>query len=371
MKIALFNYSSSGLFHYSTSLVNALVELDEVSKIVFFTSKENNTDLINPHRKLTVIAQEAPHSLLPLLCWCLNPIKQRQTKNILRELKPDIVHINDTFPVYLLHYFTLRKYPVIFTQHDPSIHAGDSHSLPTRLIQKYLQKISTKVLVHSDTLKKDLMKNFKIDSDKIAVIPMGNFSILLKNKKRNITAIPRSILFFGRIVDYKGLDVLLNSLVILQEENKAFHLIIAGPGDITKYQDALRKIKHKTIDNYFIPEEKVYSYFKKSEIIVLPYKEATQSAVVALALSAGTPIIATRVGALPEVLLDGTNSLLVEPNNPVALKEKIIKLLGNKPQQQQLRQGGFKTISNDLSWEKISHIHSKLYQEIYEQNSSI
>lgn len=371
MKIALFNYSSSGLFHYSASLINALVGLEEVSQIIFFTSKENNTDLINPHRKLTVIAQEAPHSLFPLLRWCLNPRKQRQTKQALHDLRPDIIHINDTFPVYFFHYFTLKKYSIVFTQHDPSIHVGDSYSLPTQLIQKYLQKISTKVLVHGGILKKDLMKNFKIDSDKITIIPMGNFSILLTSNIENDIKIPRSILFFGRIVDYKGLDVLLESLLMLQEEKQIFHFTIAGPGDLTRYQNLLRNIKHKTIDNYFIPEKKVRSYFGKSEMVVLPYREATQSAVVALALAAGTPIIATRVGALPEVLIDGVNSLLVEPNNPMALKNKIIKLLNNKPLQEKLIRGGNKTISNDLSWEKIAHIHSMIYQEIYEQNSSI
>lgn len=362
MKIALFNYSSSGLFHYAASLVNALAQQEKVTKIIFFTSKANDIRLITDSPKVRSVVQDAPHKLIPLMRWCCNVREQREIRRIVAQFQPDVIHILDTFPVYLLHHSLLRRYPIVVTQHDPVVHNGDAYRLPTESIHRYLQRLSRRVVVHGNTLKASLEKQGAVPPEKITVIPLGNFSILLKTNNTQ-PRIPHSLLFFGRIADYKGLDTLLKSLLLLQAEGVPFHLIVAGPGDLSKYQASLNLIKEKTIANYYIPDSEVSKYIARSEIMVLPYHEATQSAAAALGLAAGMPIIASRVGALPEVLIDSYNSLLVDPHNVEDLKEKIKLLLENQALRQRLASGARVTAKEQLSWETTSGQYMNVYND--------
>lgn len=361
MKIVIINYSSSGLFHHACSLVNSLTRLNKVQAILFITSKKNNLALINQHKKITVLAQDTPHKLIPFLLWCINPNEQFNFRHHIKKFQPDIIHILDVYPIYFLHYHLLKKHQVVFTQHDPLVHTGDPYGTTVKLIQSYLQHISKKVIVHGQTLKKELKKHYKIDNKKISIIHLGDNSILLRYPPQG-KKIPRSILFFGRISHYKGLDILLNSLISLAEENISFHLTIAGHGNLKKYHSQLNKITNIKIINKKILDKDVSTYFHQNEIIVLPYREATQSGIISLALSAKIAIIATKVGAFPEILTDGYNSLLIPPNNPSELQAAIKKLLNNKDLRRQLITGGIRTVKKRLNW----HVTVKKYYAVYQ-----
>jgi glycosyltransferase involved in cell wall biosynthesis len=360
MKIAIINYSSSGLFHYACSLVNSLAKLNNIQEILFITSNKNDLSLIDNNQKIKVLAQKTPHKLISFLLWCINPNEQFLFRKRLKQFQPDVIHILDVYPVYLLHHFLLKKYHIVFTQHDPTVHTGDSYSLIIKFIHFYLQKISKKVIVHGETLKRDLKKQSTIPNHKIATVPFGDLSLLLRYPPHG-NKIPHSILFFGRISHYKGLDVLLNSLILLQKENINFSLTIAGHGNLNDYYKKVKNIKNINIINKKIPDKDVSTFFHQHEMIVLPYREATQSGVIALALPAKIPIVATRVGAFPEVLINNYNSLLVPPNNPHQLSLAIKKLLGNKALREKLIVGEKETIKNRINW----NISARKYYDIY------
>lgn len=354
MKIALFNYSSSGLFHYACSLANSLIELKQSPSVYFFTSKRNKLSLLKQSPRLSIIASSAPHgSIRSLLRWAIDIPEHLNNVSQLGLIQPDIIHFTDVYPVYPLYRSALAVAPKILTLHDPITHTGERWALPTRLIQRYLISQSKRVIIHSEKLKRGF--------DKASVIPMGDFSILGRNDEQ--TKIPRSILFFGRIAYYKGLDTLLESLLMLQNGGSTFHLVIAGAGDLRKYQSLIDKIHTKSVLNYYIAEEDVGDIFNSCELIVLPYHEATQSAVAMLALSAGVPIIATKVGALPDILRDRENSLLIEPRNPANLMKAINELLNDHNLQRQLVSNGFETVKS-ASWPIIAAKHYDLYQSV-------
>ena len=109
-------------------------------------------------------------------------------------------------------------------------------------------------------------------------------------------------MFFGLIREYKGLDILLKAMNLLNDQ---YQLIIAGEcyGDFKKYQDIIDTLHNKTnikVLEEYIPDEMVSTLFSASDILVLPYRDATQSGVVAVAYQMETPLIATNVGALGE-----------------------------------------------------------------------
>lgn len=128
------------------------------------------------------------------------------------------------------------------------------------------------------------------------------------------------ILFFGFIRDYKGLDLLLKSYAKLSIKNKSIKLIVAGEfyTDSKPYFDL---IKINQLDefvimhNNFIPDEKVADYFCASDIVVQPYKNATQSGVTQIAYHFNKPMIVTDVGGLAEIIPDGKVGYVVKPDS--------------------------------------------------------
>jgi glycosyltransferase involved in cell wall biosynthesis len=153
-------------------------------------------------------------------------------------------------------------------------------------------------------------------------------------------------------------------LISLEKEKTLFHLTIAGYGNLSKYHSQLNKITNLKIINKKIPDEDVSTYFYQNEIIVLPYREATQSGIISLALSAKIAIIATKVGAFPEILTNRYNSLLVPPNNQLKLQAAIKKLLSNKDLRHKLTVNGSKTIKKHISWNIIVKKYYAVYKLI-------
>jgi len=101
-----------------------------------------------------------------------------------------------------------------------------------------------------------------------------------------------------------------------------------------------------------------------STLIALPYKEASQSGVMSIAMPAGLPIVATRVGSLPEILIDKKNSLLVSPKDPSALAEAIKQLLQDQALRQKLITGAQQTVLEKISWTICAGQYYRLYQSI-------
>ncbi|MFH1353945.1 MAG: glycosyltransferase family 4 protein [bacterium] len=363
MKIAIFNYSSSGLFHYASCLVNTLARTTD-AKILFLTSSYNNLDLIEPHPRVRILAQKVPHHLPGFFRWLANPREQLCIFRAIRKFDPDVIHITDSHAVYVPHQWWLKRYRIIFTQHDPVSHQGDVYRFSSRIIHHTQQRLAHRIVAHGEFIKKTLIEKKGVTPDKIFIIPHGDYSFYLRWRKKDIRPVPNSVLFFGRIVDYKGLDTLLESLIQLQNQSIPVSLILAGNGNLTKYQSLLKQVKNKIIDNRTIPDSEVIKYFQMSTILALPYREASQSGIISIAMPAGLPIIATKVGSLSEILADRKNSLLVEPNNPSALAKAIKQLLQDKHLRESLVAGARQTVSEKTSWPICARQYYQLYQSV-------
>lgn len=114
----------------------------------------------------------------------------------------------------------------------------------------------------------------------------------------------KNILFFGLIRDYKGLDILIESMNYLDED---YQLIIAGEsyGDFRKYQRLIDESKLSNnifVYERYIADDDVAVFFSAADILALPYRTATQSGVIAISYQMETPMVATEVGALGDTL---------------------------------------------------------------------
>jgi glycosyltransferase involved in cell wall biosynthesis len=171
----------------------------------------------------------------------------------------------------------------------------------------------------------------------------------------NIPSSKKYVLFFGLIRDYKGLDVLIESISNLSDE---YHLIIAGEcyGSFELYNDLINKNNLSNRITYidrFIPDNEVNRIFSIADVCVLPYKSATQSGVTAVALHFDVPVISTKVGGLNEYVLHEKTGLLVEPNNSDKLAESI-QLYFDDDLESKFK-AEMTDLKQKLSWENFSY----------------
>lgn len=139
----------------------------------------------------------------------------------------------------------------------------------------------------------------------------------------------RTILFFGKVRKYKGLDSLLAAMPNVLSKIDCELLVVGEFYDsIDKYQQLVCKLGIENsvrFDNRYVPNEEVPAIFARADVLVLPYISATQSAVARIALSTGLPIIASRTGGLSEAVIEGFNGMLFPPGDSSALADKIVE----------------------------------------------
>jgi len=124
-------------------------------------------------------------------------------------------------------------------------------------------------------------------------------------------------LFFGFIRDYKGLDLLLKAFALMKDID--IELIVAGEfyGESQPYFDMIDDLgigDRVHMFNDYIPDNQVNNYFCAADLVVQPYKSATQSGVTQIAFHFEKPMVVTNVGGLPEIVPDGKIGFVVEPD---------------------------------------------------------
>src|SRR5690606_3346166 len=133
---------------------------------------------------------------------------------------------------------------------------------------------------------------------------------------------PLELLFFGFVRPYKGLDTLLHAMTLLRDTG-VFRSVV---GEFWRGAAEARRMIHahglssrvERVSRY-VPDEEAAQYFSRSDVVVLPYHSATGSGVIPLAYHYGKPVIATQVGGLPDVVVDGDTGLLVEARSAADL----------------------------------------------------
>jgi glycosyltransferase involved in cell wall biosynthesis len=185
---------------------------------------------------------------------------------------------------------------------------------------------------------------------------------------RNYLKLPldsKIILFFGFIRQYKGLDLLIEAMADKRIKAKGIKLVVAGEfyQDSKPYIELIEKLEltdSLILHTNFIPDDEVKYYCCAADVIVQPYRNATQSGVTPLAYHFDKPMIVTNVGGLPKMVIDGATGLVAEPNVE-SIVEHVLEYfnLGEQHFIQNLQ-----IEKNKLSWDSFSKSVIKLYYDI-------
>jgi glycosyltransferase involved in cell wall biosynthesis len=256
---------------------------------------------------------------------------------------------------------------MVYTNHDPKLHANGNlrENLGARVgsfLHDYLIKYD-KIIVHGKSLKEILIQR-GFSENRIRVVPHGSYSLFQKlGARKKVIPESNTILFFGHIRKYKGLEYLIRAASLVSKELPDLKIIIAGEGDLSPYSRLMTDKSRFEVHNRPIPDEMVRELFDRSQLLVLPYNEATQSGPLHIAYALGKPVIATKVGALIEAVRHAETGLLVPPKNERALAEAIVALLKDDELRRKMSENAYRLAMKELSWDTIARNTIEVYKE--------
>jgi len=254
--------------------------------------------------------------------------------------EPKVFHVlwNNRFQFFdrtllMLYYKSLGKI-VVMTTHNVNERRRDANDTRwNRFTLRTQYRLADQIFVHTEKMRAELISEFGIDAARITLIPFGinnavpHTSLSEEEAKRRlgIRQGEKTILFFGRITPYKGLEYLITAFKQIVHGQRDYRLIIAGkPEEASgEYLRAIREASREhvrsnriVLNAQFIPDEDTEIYFKAVDVLVLPYRAVYQSGVLFLAYSFGLPVITADVGSLKDDIVEGCTGFIFRPEDP-------------------------------------------------------
>ncbi len=291
-----------------------------------------------------------------------NPFNWLKVAKYIKKICPDLLILQWMHPYFAPCYYMLaklvKKIKILYICHNVFPH----ERFPA---DKWLTAIALKqadfYITHSNSDAEDLKSIIRNPKMAITVHPAYNFfrrENMSKQKARErlkLSETDKVVLFFGLVREYKGLKHLLNAMAILKEKLQ-IKLLIAGDfaGNREVYDGLIKKNaieENVIITDQHIPISEVEKFFAACDLVVLPYESATQSGVIQVAYSFEKPVLATRVGGLPDVVFDGETGYVVEPQNAGKIAEAVIDFYENNRSDEFVK--GIEREKYRYSWERM------------------
>lgn len=274
-------------------------------------------------------------------------------------LQPDVVHLQwVALPRYDLRWLARlrRTRPLVLTAHNVLPHQGEADPEQRRRLYAAVDC----VVVHTRKGAEELAR-FGVPADRIARIPHGTFDA----PPTTSIAPPngRTLLFFGLIRHYKGLDVLVEALPEIRDAR----LVVAG--DPLDPIEPIRELAHElgVADRIdwrlgYLPAKEIASLMREATLTVFPYRSGeSASGALATALGHGRPAVVTDV--LAETVRDYGAGLVAQPNSPTSLARAVNTMLDDPDLLRETFQGTERA-RRALSWDAVADAHERLYADL-------
>ncbi len=385
MRVIFFQpLGDGGIAHYTHNLMQALAgegaEVRLVTSVDYEFRRQRNAYAIDPvmfrmagwlQERIPWLRQEYPlPSRLRRAVKALEyPLDALTTLRIVRQRRPAAVHIQTVQLSELLLVWLLRmqRTRVVFTIHNIRPLHRRMRWYHRRLL-RHLYSLCDRIIIHTTSGKDEAVELFGIEADKIQVIPHGDYKFFNEGKPipppeaklgLGIAAQARTVLFFGAIRPNKGLDVLLRALGRIRREVPDVVLLVVGEPceDYAKYRKLiedcdLRANVRERLD--YVPNDEVARYFAAADLVVLPYREITQSGVLQIAYAFGKPVVATSIGGFVESVEAGRNGVLVPVDDAEALGTQVSALLRDPERLDLMGRRSRELSDQEYSWSEIA-----------------
>ncbi len=319
----------------------------------------------------------------------------REVPKIVKEQKIDIIHSHAAHMPDLLLIFRRLKAASVTTIHTTiksqrlgtKASSGNLSEIegsekatqllypPLRLLEEIYFRQNRLCITPSSWMKNWFTESFKIQKD-IRVVPNCidvNDYILNKSDLVAQKIIPqnlqekRIILYAGRLLSLKGVDVLIRAVpkVLKNIKNDDVIFVFAGPGDSNRFHTKLAEnnAEAKCLFTGPLPKETVIQLMKKSALVILPTYNDNSPYTILEAMACGTPVVASNVGGIPEIITNGYDGILVKPGSPDTLANAITNILQDKSLYDQISKREKQTITKKFSWETNLPKYLNIYSD--------
>ena len=258
------------------------------------------------------------------------PISARALARRIKALRPELAICAQTGPLDLLMARALKHLdiPMVVLVHDADLHPGDGQPFLMQLQQALCRRAAALGALSSHVGKRLVAQGLAGDARRPLIqlrLPPLPVTMPSVEKPKN----DFNLLSFGRLLPYKGLDLLDEALTRIGPV-PGLKVRVVGSGPESPTLDRLRALPNVTVENRWVPESGLGELLAWSDALVLPYREASQSGVAALALGAGRRVLATNVGGLPEQLGNEPLARLCDADSS-SLAQGVLDLIHDSP----------------------------------------
>ena len=287
----------------------------------------------------------------------------RQVLRFAADRRADILHIDDVdvSPRLAIALPFASTPPIVLSAHDPEPHTGEQDWRKT-LARRLAYPRASRFVLYNAALRESFAARYRIAPERVVTTRLGVYDVFREWLPEPVVTDPstrldrsgqgtRTVLFFGRLSPYKGLDLFYEAARLIAPRIPGVRFVVAGrpiDGYTPPSPPVLEGADVEVIDRYLSNSE-VARLFTRAAVVVCPYTDATQSGVVLTAFAFRVPVIATRVGGLPEYVTDERTGLLV-PIDAGAIANAIGRILLDADLASRLRRDIATTAVDALSW---------------------
>jgi glycosyltransferase involved in cell wall biosynthesis len=265
----------------------------------------------------------------------------------LRRMRPDVVQfgsIEHAIEGPFLWYLHRRGMRLTDVVHEPEIRSADGlrWAVDVRLYRGVYRNFDA-LFLHGEANCRRFAELYPhVPSDRVHSIQIGSLVTVDPADEADVDLRARHgfaadapvVVFFGTLLPSKGIEDLIEAFATVRARRPDARLLIAGhpsrlmeDGHLDALAEGLGIAEAVTVDAGYVPNEELGALMRLARVVVLPYRNATASGALQVAYAYGRPVIATRVGGLPEVVEEGESGLVVAPRRPDELAEAILTLV--------------------------------------------
>lgn len=356
MKVAIicdYLKEGHGIYTHVHYLSKELIKKDRIDQLNIITLGRNQSQNNSDSNVIIVDSSNKPFSM-----YYSTP---RKIMELVEKLKPDVIHVHGTYLPYSIIPLMAKKYPTVITLHG-IVSVESKFSIKSKfllrnriyeLLEKKAMKQASRLIAVSPSIHKYCLRT-GINPSKVDMIPNG---ITINDYELgNKDQIHPSILFIGRLVKIKGVDILIKALPIIKISYPHIKLYIAGTGG--QYDKINSLVKKMDLTQNVIFLGNVFGLEKRrliasTDILILPSRYEAFGIVLLEAMASSKPVIASNVGGIPYIVKNGETGILFEVENIKELAEKTIKLLGDENLRLEMGKAG-KERAKMFSWDNIA-----------------
>jgi glycosyltransferase involved in cell wall biosynthesis len=287
----------------------------------------------------------------------INPLWYFYLKQIIKEEQPDLINAHAPVPFLPdLAALISNKNKFILTYHDGTMMKKKSiFNIPIYIYEHFFLRYTLEkakfIICSSDFIRKSFLQKY---IEKSISINPGVESIGKPEKKKA----HKKIVFIASLTKaqkHKGLDLLLHAIPEVKKSVKDVQLTVVGHGDaVQTYKSLAIKLKlgENVVFSGALFGENLKEVLRQSDVLVLPTSKESFGMVLIEAMAQGTPVIATKVGGIPDIISDGHDGFLIPPGDINEISKAIIKILKDARLAKIMGENGQKKVKENYLWEK-------------------